>query len=137
MLPYAPCYVSCIVYHILSRVSRLVFPADTLTLRCTLPSQVEKALACVNAIGDLGKDLTGYLEKVQPAISFAKVHIFVHDKDRDAAERALWDLLKLPKTQFETAISAVKMFIDSADKYPGHEATIAQIYKFCAQKYPE
>jgi hypothetical protein len=119
--------VSCITYHVSHIAYRLstqatdaltLRPSNTLTLHTlhthTLrtPSQVEKALSCVNAIAGPGNDNSSYLDKVQPCIQYAKVHIFVHDKDRDAAERALWELLKLPKTQFETAISAVKMFID-------------------------
>jgi len=62
--------------------------------------------------GDKGK--SGH-EHVQHTILFAKVKIYLMDQDKAAAESALWALIKLSTTPFETALYAVKMFVDDSD----------------------
>jgi hypothetical protein len=80
-----------------------------------------------------GKDGVG-TESWAHAIQYAKFTIFAQDRDQAAAEAALWRLLQLPLTPFETALKAVQE-LNKEDSNVEIDAT--PFYKHLASKYPK
>lgn len=67
-------------------------------------------------------------------VLYAKYSIFLRDKDHQAAESALWALLKLALTPFQMALAAVKA-LDCEDHCEHIDAV--PFYKHLAGKYPK
>lgn len=104
---------------------------------CCFCRDTAKALGCVSSIEQsvprtVGGD--GAVDANAHTVLYAKYFIFLQDKDQQAAEGALWALLKLALTPFEMALSAVKA-LDSEDR-AGHIDAVP-FYKHLAGKYPK
>lgn len=98
---------------------------------CVVFRDTAKALSCVASIEQLAQPTA---ESVAHTILYAKYCIFLRDKDQQAAEGALWALLKLALTPFAMALNAVKAL--STEALSG-QVDAVPFYKYLAGKYPK
>lgn len=94
-------------------------------------------MACINGIdtAKIGSNNNAAIDRLAHTILYAKFTIFLKDKDTVAAEASLWELLKLPLTPFETALSAVRSLLAESTVHTEQESV--RFYKHLAGKYPK
>lgn len=109
-------------------------------------SQCDKAMTCIHAIQNAANECAELVESMAHVIMFAKHKISLKDRDMEAAENSLRALLKLPLTAFDTALNAVKRFVEELDNShisrdkPTQQSSAdmaLEFYKILATKYPK
>ncbi len=97
-------------------------------------------MTCIHAIQNASSDSAGLVERMAHTIMFAKHKISLKDRDFAAAESSLRALLKLPLTTFDTALNAVKRYMEevSNDRAVSRSEVpdCVEFYKLLAAKYP-
>lgn len=99
--------------------------------------ELPKALASINAIEKIESENATCLSKIDSlshSILFAKLTVALKENNNDKVDLLVKNLLKNPRTPFQTALSAVKKVIDS--NMETEKERVSELFKLLVNKYP-